>query len=97
MKVLFSHNISKHFFYTYVTYLKCVHTLSQMFPTMFKPREICGFIQGHVPLHWVRSVTHVSGVITTPLTPVICGNARQSSSRDLSISYFNIDLAYYVL
>ena len=31
--------------------LSCVLTLSQMFPTIFKPREICNFNQGNGPFH----------------------------------------------
>ena len=33
--------------------LSCVLTLSQMFPTIFKPREIHNFSQGNGPFHLV--------------------------------------------
>jgi len=56
--------------------LNCVLTLSQMFPTMFKPREICHFNQGNDLFHLVVCQwRHI------PFTPSICYNFRGNTGK----------------
>ncbi len=50
-----------------------VLTLSQMFTTMFKPREIHNVIQGNGPFHWVTCQWHHS-----PLLLLVSREARET-------------------